>query len=252
MTPQIQRTVPPFMQIADHFRQKITDRALPEGSQLPAITSIASEWGVASATAAKAIKHLQAEGYVRSTSQGTFVDVSKKQTTGPDRLQMLRVGGTGFRPGERVEILSATIVPASTEVAQAFGTAEGSPVIQRQRRYFDEDGVVALSTSWLPGELAESIPELISTEPLPKMTFGLVEERTGRRVVRRHDVVALRPVPEETATLLGVEVGAPALTMTNQYWDQHGATTEYATDFLGEDRQLSAEYDLDMTPSRNG
>lgn len=244
MTPRVQRSAPPFVQITDHFRKQIIDGALVRDAQLPSIAAIAREWGVATATAAKAIKQLQAEGFVRSSSQGTFVDLGKRLTTGPDRLQMLRVGGTGFRPGERVEILSAGLESAPVEVAEAFEIEAGSPVIQRRRRYLDDDGVVALSTSWLPGEFAEVAPELISTEPLPKMTFGLVEERTGRRAVRRRDIVALLPVPAEIEPLINLKAGTQALTMTNQYWDQNGAMTEYATDFLGVGRQLSAEYDL--------
>lgn len=103
---------------------------------------------------------------------------------------------------------------------------------------------MSVSTSWLSGELADSAPELISTEPLPKMTFGLIEDRTGRIVVRRRDLVSLRPVPDSLAEWLDLEPGTPALTMTNQYWDQYGTTTEYATDFLGAGRMLSAEQDV--------
>lgn len=77
------------------------------------------------------------------------------------------------------------------------------------------------------------------------MTFGLVEERTGRRAVRRRDIVAIRPVPDDVASVLRVDAGTPALTMTNCYWDQDGAATEYAVDFLAGDRELSAENDLD-------
>ncbi|WP_156721391.1 GntR family transcriptional regulator [Streptomyces apocyni] len=244
MTPRVQRAAPPFMQIADHFRQKIIDGVLTQDTKLPPIAEIAEEWGVATATAAKGIKQLQAEGYVRSSTQGTFVDLGRKLTSGSDRLQLQRATGSGFRPGEHVEILSAGLTPAPIEVAEALGVEEGAPVVRRQRRYLDDDGVITLSTSWLQGELAESAPELIVAEALPKMTFGLIEERTGRRTVRRRDVVGLRPVPEDAAPLLGVEAGEPALTMTNYYWDQHGSMTEYATDFLGAGRQLTAEYDL--------
>ncbi|MEU2270732.1 GntR family transcriptional regulator [Streptomyces olindensis] len=245
MTPKVQRAAPPFMQIADHFRLKIKDGELPQESKLPSIADIAREWGVATATAAKAVKQLQEEGYVRSSSQGTFVDLGRKLTSGPDRLQMLRATGSGFRPGEHVEILSAELVVAPAHVAEALKLDEGAQVVQRRRVYRDEDGVVAVSTSWLAGEMAEAAPELIEVGPLPKMTFGLVEERTGRRAVRRRDVVAMCPVPEDIAEVLGVETGAQALTMTNHYWDQHGEPTEYAQDFLGAGRELSAEYALD-------
>ncbi|WP_233221420.1 UTRA domain-containing protein [Streptomyces carminius] len=49
----------------------------------------------------------------------------------------------------------------------------------------------------------------------------------------------------EDAPLLGLEPGTPALTMTNRYWDQNGGVVEYAVDFLGTGRELSAEYALD-------
>ncbi|MEU1956429.1 UTRA domain-containing protein [Nocardia rhamnosiphila] len=77
------------------------------------------------------------------------------------------------------------------------------------------------------------------------MTFGLVEERTGRRAVRRRDVVAVRAVPADVAEILGVEAGSPCLAMANLYWDQEGSPTEYAVDFLAAGRELSAEYSLD-------
>ncbi|MEV0446016.1 GntR family transcriptional regulator [Streptomyces spectabilis] len=245
MTPKVQRAAPPFVQIADHFRVKIKEGELPQGSKLPSIADIAREWGVATATAAKAIKQLQDEGYVRSSSQGTFADLGRKLTSGPDRLQMQRTTGSGFRPGERVDILSADLVPAPAHVADGLRINEGDQVVQRRRVYRDDDGVVAVSTSWLSSALAEAAPELLEVGPLPKMTFGLIEDRTGRRAVRRRDIVAMCPVPEDIAEVLGVEVGTQALTMTNQYWDQHGEPTEYAQDFLGAGRELSAEYALD-------
>ncbi|MGJ5827984.1 GntR family transcriptional regulator [Streptomyces ossamyceticus] len=245
MAPKVQRTASPFLQIAEHYRMKIKDGALPQDSKLPSIASISREWGVATATAAKAIKQLQEEGYVRSSSQGTFVDLGRKLTSGSDRLQMLRATGSGFRKGETVEILSAGLVAAPGHVAEALKLSEGDQVVQRRRVYRDDDGVVAVSTSYLAGELAEAAPELLEAGPLPKMTFGLIEERTGRRAVRRRDVVAMFPVPQDIAEVLEAEAGSLALTMTNLYWDDNGEPTEYARDFLGAGRELSAEYPMD-------
>ncbi|MEW2223120.1 GntR family transcriptional regulator [Streptomyces sp. NPDC006990] len=244
MTPKVQRAAPPFMQIADHYRQKIIDGVLTQDARLPAIAEIAEEWGVATATAAKGIKQLQAEGYVRSSSQGTFVDLGRKMTTGSDRLQMLRASGSGFRSGEHVEILNAGLTTPSEPVATVLGLASDATAIRRQRRYLDSNGVMTVSTSWLSGELADSAPELTSTDPLPKMTFGLIEDRTGRRAVRRRDTVSLEPVPDDVAAALEMEPGAPALAVTNTYWDQHGNAIEYAIDFHAAGRQLTAEYDI--------
>ncbi len=245
MSPRLDRPAPPYVQIAEHFRVLIKNGELTEGAKLPSVTEIAQGWQVATATAAKALNQLRTEGFVLSTNQGTFVSIAHKQTTGPDRLQMLRATGNGYRPGETAEVTGSDLVEADSDVAEALSVPLTSPVVRRRRVYRDDLGVVTVSTSWLPGDLAEAAPELLSTDPLPKMTFGLVEDRTGRRAVSRRDVVAIRPAPADVATILGVDAGAPSLTMTNLYWDQNGDPTEFAIDFLAVGRELSAEYALD-------
>lgn len=244
MTPKVERVPPPFMQIAEEYRTRIKEGALVQGTRLPSIPSIAAEAGVATATAAKAIKQLQDEGYVRSTNQGTFVDLGRKLTSGSDRLQMLRATGNGFRSGETVTILDAGLTTAPDAVADALGVERGEEAIRRRRVYRDEAGVITVSTSWLARSLAGAAPELLEASPLPKMTFGLIEERTGRRAIRRSDTVAILPVPGDIAGHLGLDVATPALTMANRYWDQNGDLIEYALDFLGAGRELSAEYTL--------
>ncbi|KZM70395.1 GntR family transcriptional regulator [Nocardia terpenica] len=245
MSPSLDRPAPPYLQIADHFRVMIKNGELSEGAKLPSVAEIAAGWNIATATAAKALNQLRTEGYVRSTPRGTFVSISHKQTTGPDRLQMLRATGNGYRPGESVEVVSSELTDASNDVTESLGIPEGTQVVRRRRVYRDDLGIVTISTSWLPGEFAKSAPELLSTDPLPKMTFGLIEDRTGRRAVARRDVVSLREAPTDIAETLGVEPNSQCLTMTNLYWDQNGDPTEYAIDYLGPGRELSAEYSLD-------
>ncbi|MBW1604654.1 GntR family transcriptional regulator [Streptomyces sp. JJ66] len=242
----MQQALAPYQRIAAQIRQQIERGELMPGDRIPSVREIERTEGVSTATATRVAAVLRADGFAESIpGVGTIVSARRTQTTGPDRLTMLRAGGTGFRDGESTEVLFSDLVPAPESVAAAFGLSQGEDVVQRQRVYKDSQGVVSLSTSWLPGVFAESAPELLSTDPLPKMTFGLVEERTGRRVIRRRDVVAIRPVPEDAAGVLGVAPESPGLTMTNSYWDQNGELTEYAVDFLGPGRELSAEYQLD-------
>ncbi len=245
MSPSLDRPSPPYLQIADHFRKLIKNGELEEGAKLPSVNEIAEGWKVATATAAKALAQLRTEGYVRSTPRGTFVSIAHKQTTGPDRLAMFRATGNGFRAGESVDVVSSELAEAPTDTADALRVPEGSPTVRRRRVYRDDLGVVTVSTSWLPGEFADTAPELLSTDPLPKMTFGLIEDRTGRRAVSRRDVIALRPAPADVAEILGVAADSECLTMTNLYWDQNGDPTEYATDYLGPGRELSAEFSFD-------
>lgn len=236
----------PYRRIADQVIGRITSGELQPGDGVPSVSQIMETESVSRATAARVLTVLHAEGYVVATpGVGTVVAEPKTLTTGSDRLQMLRAGGDGFRSGERVEILSAGLVAAPEHVTDALGLEAGSQAIRRQRRYLDDEGVVALSTSWLSGGLAESAPELLVAESLPKMTFGLIEDRTGRRAVRRRDTVSIQSVPEDVAELLDADPDASTLVMTNHYWDQNGDVTEYAVDFFGIGRSVSAEYDLE-------
>ncbi|MFI9767093.1 GntR family transcriptional regulator [Streptomyces sp. NPDC052415] len=238
--------LPPYQRIAAQIKGQIERGELRPGDRIPSVREIVRDEGVSVATATRVAAVLRADGYAETISGiGTVARMPSKITTGPDRLQLQRTTGSGFQPGERVEIVSAGVVPADAEVADALGVDEGSPVVQRRRRYLDEDGVVALSTSYLSGELGEAAPELTFTGPLPKMTFGLIEDRTGRRAVKRRDVVSVRPVPDDVAPLLDLEAGSLALSMANTYWDQYGQVTEYARDFMGPSRELAAEYDLE-------
>ncbi|MBB1256356.1 GntR family transcriptional regulator [Streptomyces alkaliterrae] len=239
------RALAPYKRIAAEIRARIDSGELQPGDRIPSVREIIRSEGVSTATATRVAAVLRADGYAESVpGVGTVVVKPRKLTTGPDRLTIMRATGTGFREGERTEILGAERVAAAPRVADALGLEEGASVVQRRRIYYDGTGVVTLSTSWLAVELAEAAPELLEAAPLPKMTFGLIEERTGRRAVRRRDVVAVRPVPEDLAERLEMSAGTLTLTMANTYWDQHGNVTEYAEDFLGAGRELAAEYDL--------
>ncbi|GHH62648.1 GntR family transcriptional regulator [Streptosporangium violaceochromogenes] len=236
----------PYRRIAARIKARIEGGEIRPGDRIPSVREIMRDEGVSTATATRVAAVLRSEGYAESIPGiGTLATLPKRLTTGPDRLRMLRATGRGHRPGERIEIVSAGLVSAPEEVADVLGVEEGASVVRRRRVYRDDEGVVAVSTSWLPGELAEAAPELLVAGPLPAMTFGLVEERTGRRAVRRRDAVVIRPLPDDVSAAFGVESGLPVLTMTNVYWDQHGDVTEYALDYLGPGRELSADHDLE-------
>lgn len=238
--------LPPYQRIAAQIIARIESGDLQPGDRVPSVSQIMETEGVSRATAARVPGVLRAEGYATATpGVGTIVSQPKKLTAGADRLAKLKAGGPTIGSDERVEIVGAELEPASQEVADALGLEAGAEVIRRRRRYLDSVGVVTVSTTWISGELAGPAPELLEAAPLPKMTFGLIEERTGRRVARRRDTVAHRPVPEDVAELLETNAGTLTLVVINHYWDRNGEPTEYAVDFLGVGRELSSEYDLD-------
>ncbi|MGW0750369.1 GntR family transcriptional regulator [Streptomyces sp. NPDC002587] len=238
--------LPPYRRVAKEISDRIKAGELQPGDRAPSARELMESAGISSATAARVLGVLRDEGWVDTIpGRGTIVRTQDKLTQGADRLSMLRGGGSGLADGERVEILDGLTGPADQEVADALGLDLGDQVAVRRRRYIDAAGVSAVSSTWISGSLARELPEFTAAEPLPTMTFGLIEERTGRRATRRRDAVSVRPVPDDVASLLDVQAGRDVLVVTNRYWDQDGEPTEYAVDYHAPGRELMSEYDLD-------
>ncbi|MFF3875016.1 GntR family transcriptional regulator [Streptomyces sp. NPDC001978] len=70
----LDRTRPLWRQIAAEIIRRIKDGTYPPGSRVPSTLEIAQEFGVVNATAAKAMRHLQDQGWTRGeVGLGTFV-----------------------------------------------------------------------------------------------------------------------------------------------------------------------------------
>jgi DNA-binding GntR family transcriptional regulator len=237
--------LPPYQRIAAQIIKRIEDGELPPGSKAPSVSEIIEAEGVSRATAARVPGVLRSRGYATATpGVGTIITLPTKLTAGADRFTRIRQGGESLGNGETVEQLGTGTAAATQEIADGLGLNEGDEVAWRRRRYIDGGGVVAVSTTWISKALADAVPEFLQEKgPLPKMTFGLIEEKTGRRAVKRRDTVEIREVPEEIAPHLEVEPGSDSLVMINHYWDQKGEPTEFAIDWHGRERGLSMERD---------
>ncbi|MEV8341971.1 TetR/AcrR family transcriptional regulator C-terminal domain-containing protein [Streptomyces niveus] len=117
--------LPPYLRIAAELRRRIASGDLAPGDRVPSTRRITEEWGVAMATATKALAALNQEGLVRAVpGVGTVV-------TEPDR----GAGGRGVARGEGLScerVVRAAIALADNEglgaltmrrVATEFGTS---------------------------------------------------------------------------------------------------------------------------------
>lgn len=53
---------PTYLQIADHLRRAVAEGEIKAGEKLPAVRTLAQDYGIANATAAKAVEVLRQEG----------------------------------------------------------------------------------------------------------------------------------------------------------------------------------------------
>ncbi|WAL66542.1 GntR family transcriptional regulator [Amycolatopsis cynarae] len=112
-----------YLTIAAELRRQIMQGELAPGAKVPSVRRIAADWGVATATAAKALATLSQEGLVRAEPRsGTVVAGPGRPPTGKHR--------PGQRPARRLahgdpqqELTRERIVRAAIAIADAEGLA---------------------------------------------------------------------------------------------------------------------------------
>lgn len=239
----------PYVRIADHYADLIASGQLQPGSLLPSIKTIAAEWKVSAATAEKALRKLRSDGLVRGVHGiGTEVlDRPASMSSGSQRQDRGHRTGSSWGSGERSDGHSASVVPAPDYVAEALDIEPGDKVIRRRRVYRDRHGIVAHSTSWIPYEYAELIPELTKSERLTGGTsLELIARATGRPIIHRVDTASSRLTTPEDAELLELQPGtmASVVVMKAKFRDTDGKVVEFGEDLGGPGRTWSAESEV--------
>jgi DNA-binding transcriptional regulator YhcF (GntR family) len=104
---------PPYLRIAADLRRRIDARELVPGDRLPSTRALAAEWGVALATAAKALTELRRAGVVRAQPRvGTIV-------APPVRVRS--ASGRSRRDATDPELSRDTVVRTAAGLADTHG-----------------------------------------------------------------------------------------------------------------------------------
>jgi len=242
--PSLDRSDPPYMQIADQIRQRIITGELRDGDTIPSARQIMQQWGVAMATATKVLAALRSEGYARGVpGVGTVVSSAGQGHAGPDRARSARRGRI-YPPDQHAKIQSAELIPADPAIADALGIEAGAQVIRRQRVTYGSEGPVSASTSWFDGGLAVAAPRLLEPERIIEGTTSLISEATGRVVTAGRDKVTARAATTEDAEALGVPAGSPVLAGRTWWADANGDVIEYGEHVTIPGRWSTYEYEV--------
>lgn len=248
MSPKVERTLPPYLQITRHYRDLIRRGELRDGDRLPSARQLVDQWGVAHATAAKVLATLRAEGLVQTTSGGaggTVVAVRDVGQSPRDRIMAGRRWGRIYPKDEYARITAAELVDAPERIAVALGVKPGTSVVRRHRVVYRHDTPVSASTSWYAGELADAAPDLLVAERIQQGTPGYIEQQTGRVARRGRDEFTATLVDADIAADLGVAEGTPVLIGRNWFRDAQGDVIEYGEYVSRPERWQTYEYELD-------
>ncbi|MEV6840862.1 GntR family transcriptional regulator [Streptomyces sp. NPDC051133] len=239
---------PPYARIAGHYRDLISSGELSPGDLLPSIKNLATEWEVSTATADRAMRLLREEKLVQGIP-GVGTEVMARPislSSGAERHDRSSKTQSSWGVGEKSSGHTAGIVEAPEDVADALGISPGDDVIRRSRVYRDGHGIVSHSTSWIPAEFAQVVPELARSERLRGgLSLDLIARATGRHVVKRVDEETARIATERDLELLELEPDTVAaiLVLTARFLDADGELLEYGVDLgaPGRTRRTTSE-----------
>ncbi|NDL60995.1 GntR family transcriptional regulator [Phytoactinopolyspora mesophila] len=229
MPRKLERPAAPYRQIAEEIRARILEGDLQPGDVVPSVRAVSREYGVAMATAHRALSLLQAEGYARpERGIGSVVTTDEERGwSASARLEKSQRTGKVYPSGQHARIVAAALDEAPDQVAKALGVEPGSEVIRRLRITYRGDRVVSRSTSWFPAAVSESAPLLLTTERIPEGTFAYVAHALGRQLGSWQDQYDPAVADADEAATLDVAEGTPIFRGQNWIYDDNGDVLEY-------------------------
>ncbi|ADB31161.1 transcriptional regulator, GntR family [Kribbella flavida DSM 17836] len=230
MPPKLVRPAPPYQQIANEIRGRISNGELQAGDLVPSVRSLMRDYGVAIATAQRALSTLRAEGYIKpERGVGSIVTTEEERgRAANDRVDKSRRTGKVYPTGQYAKITEAVLGEASEQVADALGVKVGSQVVQRVRTTYRVDGKpISASTSYFRGDLAERAPMLLSAERIKEGTFAYVANVLKRTVDAWQDQFEPANATAAQAGQLGLDEGALIMVGRNWIYDDRGDVLEY-------------------------
>jgi GntR family transcriptional regulator len=239
---------------AEEVRRRLLDQIgrgqLRPGERLGAERDIAIDLGVSRSTVRAALATLEAEGVVRRVpgrGGGTFVHQRKVDR---DLSQVVGVPALlreqGMTAGSR--IVSTSMVAADETVRAALGLGSGAYVFDVVRIRLADGTPISLEHVRLP---ADRFPGLLD-QPLGGSLYELLEEHYGTAPGEAVEHIEVVPAGEDEASILGVEAGAPLLSISRTTQDPEGVPFELSHDLFRADRTTITVRTPATTRTRDG
>jgi GntR family transcriptional regulator len=239
---------------AEAVRRRLLDQIgrgqLRPGERLGAERDLAADLGVSRSTVRAALATLEAEGVVRRVpgrGGGTFVHQRKVDR---DLSQVVGVPALlreqGMTAGSR--IVSTSMVAADEAVRAALALGSGAYVFDVVRIRLADGTPISLEHVRLP---ADRFPGLLD-QPLGGSLYELLEEQYGTAPGEAVEHIEVVPAGEDEASILGVEDGAPLLSISRTTKDPDGVPFELSHDLFRADRTTITVRTPATTRARDG
>jgi GntR family transcriptional regulator len=202
-------------QIAHRLQTAIEAGQYQRGDRLPALTRLATEFGVSVPTLRAALTRLETIGLVQlEHGRGTFVRGPQLRWEAKFRSFSETVRESGAVPGAR--LLDADTRVSNARVAAQLGLQEGAPVHYLRRLRLADDAPLAVEESYLP---AQRLPDLLELYRDPMSLYDLLERSYGLHLVAGQHTVEAALIGQDDAEVLQVAIGSAALRVETLAYD---------------------------------
>ena len=210
--------IPLYLQIYEKLRLNITGGLWPEGTLIPAETSLMKQYGVGRETVRRAVLRLVNEGYLfRQQGKGTFV-CRKRPEDGLEQVvsftaEML---ARGYKPGTKVLASQRQKPDPYTASRLSCSLAEDIYYFKRLRSANEQQ--VAVEESWLCMDTFGSLDE----EKLAGSFYDYLVYHKGIKPGRIIQEISSDVADADTAKLLEVKPGHPILQLSRLMYTAGG------------------------------
>lgn len=221
---------PRYLKVKGHIIERIAQ--LPAGSSIPPERDLAVECRTSRTTVRKAVTELVAEGrLVRRQGSGTYV-------AEPKLAWPLMVSGfTEYAESEglqaRTSFLSAERVRANAELAERLNIRQGAQVLSIELLRFVNETSMALERIHVS---ARRYPGLANAVAKTGSLYEVLRDKYGVNVTHAVETIETAPAAPREAALLGTEIGAPMLLVSQHSHTEDGEPVEWVRTWYRGDR----------------
>ena len=221
----LRSNIPYYVQLAESIREQIRLRNWPPGYRIPGEMELCSQAGVSRTVVRQALRELELAGLlVRRKAKGTFVAEPKVSESLVQKLMgsYQDMAERGVRSSTRV--LHHRVVPSTDKVAGYLEIDPGTRVVDIHRLRFADDAPLQLVNTFIPFDLC---PSLADVDLSNRSLYAFLEKDCGLWLSRGRRYIEAVAASDVQAKLLGIERGAPLLSLDSISYLENGTPIEY-------------------------
>ena len=225
-----------YVQIYSIFLEKIENRDWPSGTQIPTEDELCKTYDVSKVTVREAIQELVRGGYLRrQQGKGTFVTYSM-----PGLVMRTRLSENIYGEGVTIkkEILERGVKKPSEDIQTSLMTEDNIYYILCKKVV---DGEPYIEESFIPLFI---VPDIANKDILNSSLYDLIEETGAKKIFKVTQTIEATSVKEDTAIILEMKGGSPALIVSRILNSSDGSPIAY-TRLIGGGKKSRVQMDFE-------